>query len=138
MPGSSDANPDPHSGRIRQAMLPALDHKTAVKNYIKALNKGVLKVMSKMGISALQSYCGAQVFEAIGLNTAFIDKYFTHTTSRVGGVGIEVIAEEVQLRHDRGSLPDGCPHSLHRAATHVANGEDPVDPGLQRQRRSLS
>ena len=67
-----------------------------VGNYIKALNKGVLKVMSKMGISTLQSYCGAQIFEAIGLKQAFIDKYFTHTTSRIGGVGIDVIAEEVR------------------------------------------
>jgi glutamate synthase (ferredoxin) len=73
----------------------------AIHNYIKALNKGILKVMSKMGISALQSYCGAQVFEAIGLGQALIDSYFTHTTSRVGGVGIDVIAEEVRLRHVR-------------------------------------
>ena len=86
---------------IRQKAITGIERDKAIQNYIKALNKGVLKVMSKMGISALQSYCGAQVFEAIGLNTAFIDKYFTHTTSRVGGVGIEVIAEEVQLRHDR-------------------------------------
>ena len=53
---------------IRQGLLPGIDHKTAVKNYIKALNKGILKVMAKMGISALQSYCGAQIFEAIGLD----------------------------------------------------------------------
>ena len=66
------------------------------QHYIKALNKGILKVMSKMGISTLQSYCGAQIFEAIGLSQAFIDQYFTHTTSRVGGVGIDVIAEEVR------------------------------------------
>ena len=66
-----------------------------------------------MGISALQSYCGAQVFEAIGLSQAFIDTYFTHTTSRVGGVGIDVIAEEVRLRHARafGRQP-ARPHEL--------------------------
>ena len=65
--------------------------------------------MSKMGISTLASYCGAQIFEAIGLNQEFIDKYFTHTTSRVGGVGIDVIAEEVRLRHERayGRRPAG-------------------------------
>jgi glutamate synthase (ferredoxin) len=57
--------------------------------------------MSKMGISTLQSYCGAQIFEAIGLRQDFIDKYFTHTTSRIGGMGIVVIAEEVRLRHER-------------------------------------
>ena len=64
----------------------------AVHNYIKALNKGILKVMSKMGISTLQSYCGAQIFEAIGLEQAFVDRYFTCTASRIGGVGIDVIA----------------------------------------------
>ena len=62
-------------------------------NYIKALNKGILKVMSKMGISTLQSYCGAQIFEAIGLEQEFVDRYFTWTASRIGGVGIDVIAE---------------------------------------------
>ena len=57
--------------------------------------------MSKMGISTLQSYCGAQVFEAVGLDRAFVDKYFTRTASRIGGVGIDVIAEEVQRRHEK-------------------------------------
>jgi len=86
---------------IEHGLLTGIDREKAIQHYIKALNKGVLKVMSKMGISALQSYCGAQVFEAIGLSQEFIDKYFTHTTSRVSGVGIEVIAEEVRLRHAR-------------------------------------
>ena len=86
---------------IRQGMLEDLDHATAVRNYIKALNKGVLKVMSKMGISTLQSYCGAQIFEAIGLDPTFVDRYFTWTASRVGGIGIDVIAEEVRRRHER-------------------------------------
>jgi glutamate synthase (NADPH/NADH) large chain len=86
---------------IRHEMIVGIERDKAIQHYIKALNKGVLKVMSKMGISALQSYCGAQVFEAIGLHQAFIDKYFTHTTSRVNGVGIDVIAEEVRLRHAR-------------------------------------
>ena len=72
---------------IRQGTLAGIEREKAIQNYIKALNKGVLKVMSKMGISTLQSYCGAQIFEAIGLSQAFIDRYFTHTTSRVGGVG---------------------------------------------------
>ncbi|OFW36121.1 MAG: glutamate synthase subunit alpha [Acidobacteria bacterium RIFCSPLOWO2_12_FULL_67_14] len=94
---------------IRQGMLPGIDRDTAIAHYIKALNKGVLKVMSKMGISTLQSYCGAQIFEAIGLSQAFIDRYFTHTMSRVSGVGIEVIAREVGLRHERafGARPAG-------------------------------
>ena len=84
---------------IRQGMLPGLTHAKAVRNYIKALNKGILKVMSKMGISTLASYCGAQIFEAIGLSQAFVDRYFTNTPSRIEGVGIEVIAEEVAKRH---------------------------------------
>ncbi len=84
---------------IRQRILVGITHEKAVKNYIKALNKGILKVMSKMGISTLQSYCGAQVFEAVGLDKAFVDKYFTRTASRIGGVGIDVVAEEVRRRH---------------------------------------
>ncbi len=86
---------------IRSGMLQGIERQKAIDNYIKALNKGVLKVMSKMGISTLQSYCGAQIFEAIGLSQAFIDKYFTHTTSRIGGVGIDIVAEEVAIRHAR-------------------------------------
>ncbi len=62
----------------------------AVKNYIKAVNKGVIKVMSKMGISTVQSYRGAQIFEAVGLDQDVIDKYFTCTPSRVGGIGLDV------------------------------------------------
>jgi glutamate synthase domain-containing protein 2/glutamate synthase domain-containing protein 1/glutamate synthase domain-containing protein 3 len=86
---------------IYQGLLPDVTHKQAVKNYIKALNKGILKVMSKMGISTLQSYCGAQIFEAVGLNRPFVDKYFTWTASRIGGIGIDVIAEEAIERHRR-------------------------------------
>ncbi|MEK6529989.1 MAG: glutamate synthase central domain-containing protein, partial [candidate division NC10 bacterium] len=84
---------------IRQEFLPGLDHAKAIKNYIKALNKGVLKVISKMGISTIQSYRGAQIFEAIGLCKEFVDRYFTWTASRIGGVGLDVIAEEAILRH---------------------------------------
>src|SRR6267143_2341474 len=84
---------------IQEGVLAGLDRAKAVKNYIKALNKGILKVMAKMGISTLQSYCGAQIFEAIGLNRAVVDRYFTGTASRVSGIGIEVIAEEVRRRH---------------------------------------
>ncbi|OGK81913.1 MAG: glutamate synthase subunit alpha [Candidatus Rokubacteria bacterium GWA2_73_35] len=86
---------------IRQGLLAGLDHAKAVRNYIKALNKGILKVMAKMGISTLQSYCGAQIFEAIGLNRDVIDRYFTGTASRVAGVGLHVIAEEARRRHAR-------------------------------------
>src|SRR5437773_1311579 len=86
---------------IRQGILTGIDHPKAVKNYIKALNKGILKVMAKMGISTLQSYCGAQIFEAIGLNRDLVDRYFTGTASRVSGIGIDLIAEEAHRRHAR-------------------------------------
>jgi len=84
---------------IREGMLPGMNHKKAVTHYIKALNKGVLKVISKMGISTIQSYRGAQIFEAIGLDKAFVDRCFTWTASRIGGIGIDGIADEVVLRH---------------------------------------
>ncbi len=86
---------------IGQGIVEGVSREKATLNYIKALNKGILKVMSKMGISTLQSYCGAQIFEAIGLEQAFVDRYFTWTASRIGGVGIDVIAEEVKQRHQR-------------------------------------
>ena len=76
-----------------------LDYKTAEKQYIKSINKGVLKVMSKMGISTLHSYHGAQIFEAVGLNRDFVNDYFTHTASRIQGIGIDVVADEVNKRH---------------------------------------
>ena len=75
------------------------DYKTAEKNYVKAVLKGVVKVMSKMGISTLQSYRGAQIFEAVGLHQEFVDRYFTWTPSRVGGIGIEEIEREAVRRH---------------------------------------
>ncbi|MEP6919086.1 MAG: glutamate synthase-related protein, partial [Acidobacteriota bacterium] len=86
---------------IRQDILTEITRDRAVDNYLHALNKGILKVMSKMGISTLQSYCGAQVFEAIGLEQAFVDRYFTNTASRIGGVGLDVIAQEVLARYKR-------------------------------------
>jgi glutamate synthase (NADPH) large chain len=89
-----------------QDQLP-VDADEAIYNYIKAVNKGVVKVISKMGISTIQSYCGAQVFEAVGLKEDLVDHYFTWTPSRVGGVGLEVIAEESRLRHRQG-FPDGA------------------------------
>ena len=84
---------------IREGHLTGIDHKTACKNMVKAASKGVIKVMSKMGISAIQSYRGAQVFEALGLRQDVIDHYFTWTPSRVGGIGLDVIAQEVLMRH---------------------------------------
>jgi len=71
----------------------------ALKNYRKALTDGILKILSKMGISTLRSYRGAQIFEALGLESAFIERYFTGTVSRIGGVGLEAIADETIKRH---------------------------------------
>jgi glutamate synthase (NADPH/NADH) large chain len=77
----------------------------AEKRYVKAVAKGLVKVISKMGISTTQSYHGAQVFEALGLSQDFVDEYFTWTASRIGGVGIDVIAKEARMRHERGFPP---------------------------------
>lgn len=90
---------------IQQGLLVDVDHQTACKNFIKAVTKGVIKVASKIGISTLQSYRGAQIFEAIGLNQSVIDKYFTWTASRIQGADLEVIAKEAILRHSH-AFPD--------------------------------
>ncbi len=90
---------------IREGILVGIDHKKACQNFVKAGSKGVVKVMSKMGISAIQSYRGAQVFEALGLRQDVIDHYFTWTPSRVGGIGLDVIAQEVLMRH-RAAYPE--------------------------------
>ena len=87
---------------VHEGQLAAADHDAAVRAYIKACTKGVLKVMSKMGISTLQSYRGAQIFEAVGLDKAFVDRYFTWTASRIGGIGIDTAADEVIRRHRQG------------------------------------
>jgi glutamate synthase (NADPH/NADH) large chain len=84
---------------IRQRKLPHIDAKQVQKNYIKAIGKGVLKVMSKMGISTYQSYCGAQIFDAVGLSSAFIEQYFTGTATTIEGVGLLQVAEESVRRH---------------------------------------
>src|SRR5713101_2220611 len=84
----------------RDAYLPeGLDAQTAEGKFIKAINKGLLKIFSKMGISTVQSYCGAQIFEAIGLNHELVDRYFTGTASRIEGIGIREIGEETLRRH---------------------------------------
>ncbi|MCX6903873.1 MAG: glutamate synthase large subunit, partial [Verrucomicrobia bacterium] len=85
---------------IHEALLPGLDHKKACKNYVKAAIKGVVKVCSKMGISTIQSYQGAQIFQAVGLDKFVIQKYFTGTPSRVEGIGLDAMAREVRLRHE--------------------------------------
>jgi glutamate synthase (ferredoxin) len=106
--GCSAVNPylafETIDGMIREGLLAGVDHKTACKNFVKAATKGVIKVMSKMGISAVQSYHGAQVFEAVGLRQDVIDEYFTWTPSRVGGIGIDIVARETLMRH-RAAFP---------------------------------
>jgi glutamate synthase (NADPH/NADH) large chain len=80
-------------------LLGSMDPLKAIKNYIKASGKGVLKVMSKMGVSTVASYTGAQIFEAIGLSTELVNEFFTGTVSRLGGIGLDEIAAEVATRH---------------------------------------
>jgi glutamate synthase domain-containing protein 2/glutamate synthase domain-containing protein 3 len=82
-----------------EGLLAGIPRERAAANYIQALTKGVLKVMSKMGISTLQSYCGAQIFEALGLEESFVETYFTGTASRIGGAGVAVVADEALRRH---------------------------------------
>jgi glutamate synthase (NADPH) large chain len=97
----------------RAGVIPGVEPEDAVARLIKALGKGVLKVMSKMGISTVASYRGAQVFEAIGLSSELVDRWFTGTTSQLGGIGLDVIAEEVAARHARAYPPTGL-HPEHR------------------------
>ncbi|WPR88072.1 glutamate synthase large subunit [Microbacterium rhizosphaerae] len=93
---------------VRAGYITGVTPEKAVRNLIYALGKGVLKIMSKMGISTVSSYAGAQVFEAIGLSRSFIDAYFTGTESKLGGVGIEVIAAEGAQRHAFAYPEDGA------------------------------
>ncbi|MEU5684325.1 glutamate synthase large subunit [Streptomyces venezuelae] len=86
----------------------------AIRNLIHALGKGVLKVMSKMGISTVASYRGAQVFEAVGLEASFVERYFSGTTTKIGGAGLDVVAQEVAARHAKAYPASGVP-SAHRA-----------------------
>ena len=84
---------------VREGRIPSVTEEQAVANLLTALNKGLLKIMSKMGISTVQSYQGAQTFEAVGLSKAFVDRYFTGTVSRLEGLSIEGVAAEVDARH---------------------------------------
>ena len=90
---------------IDKGYLPKISHETAVRHFIKAVNKGLIKTMSKMGISTVQSYRGAQIFEAIGLKKEFVDRYFTWTASRIGGIDLKEIAKEASIRHHN-AFPD--------------------------------
>jgi glutamate synthase (NADPH/NADH) large chain len=92
---------------VLQGVITGITPEKAVKNLIKSLGKGVLKVMSKMGISTIASYTGAQVFEAIGLSQEVVDEFFVGTTSRLGGVSLNIIAEETIARHHIAYPPGG-------------------------------
>ncbi|MGH6679715.1 MAG: glutamate synthase central domain-containing protein, partial [Bradyrhizobium sp.] len=84
---------------MSEAFPDEIDGSEACKRYVKSIDKGLLKIMSKMGISTYQSYCGAQIFDAIGLAADFVARYFTGTASRIGGVGLDEIAQETVRRH---------------------------------------
>jgi glutamate synthase (NADPH/NADH) large chain len=92
---------------VLQGVITGITPEKAVANLIKSLGKGVLKVMSKMGISTIASYTGAQVFEAIGLSQDLVDRYFTGTTSRLGGIDLDIIAQETIARHHIAYPPGG-------------------------------
>ena len=102
---------------VRSGIIQGITPEKAVKNVIKALGKGVLKIMSKMGISVVGSYAGAQAFEAVGLSQEFVDQYFTGTSSLLGGVGLDVIAAENAARHAAAYPEDGPANAHERLAT---------------------
>ncbi|MBJ6802565.1 glutamate synthase large subunit [Geomonas propionica] len=107
---------------IQQGMLPGLDYKKGVKNFVKASIKGIVKTMAKMGISTIQSYRGAQICEAVGLHQSVIERYFTWTPSRIGGIDLDGIAQELLIRH-RKAYPKRVP------------ADPTLDPGGQYQWR---
>jgi glutamate synthase domain-containing protein 2/glutamate synthase domain-containing protein 3 len=98
---------------IREGELTGIEPASAMRNYLTALGKGVMKVMSKMGISTVASYTAAQAFEAVGIDRDVIDEYFTGTPTQLGGVGLDVIAEEVKQRHRR-AHPENPTKRVHR------------------------
>jgi glutamate synthase (NADPH/NADH) large chain len=104
--------------------LAGVDPRTAVRNYVAALGRGVLKIMSKMGISTVSSYCGAQVFEAVGIDDKLVRRYFTGTPGRIGGIGLAEVHAEVAARHSR-AYPANPAERSHRT----------LDPGGEYQWR---
>ena len=124
------------------------DPDLAQRNIVKALGKGLLKTISKMGISTIQSYCGAQIFEAVGLERRLVDRHFTGTASRIGGVGIDVLAQEALDRHAprlaRAAIGDAAARRRHlrlaprRRAPHVEPGDDRAAPAQRARRRRIA
>ncbi|MET8757134.1 glutamate synthase large subunit [Lentzea sp. NPDC004782] len=115
--GAAAVNPylafDTIEDLISQGAITGVPAHKAIRNYVKALVKGVLKIMSKMGISTVGAYTAAQVFEAVGLSNDLLDEYFTGTQSKLGGVGLDVLAEEVAQRHRR-AHPENPTDRVHR------------------------
>ncbi len=113
-------------------MLPVgMSPADAKANVVKAIGKGLLKTISKMGISTIQSYCGAQIFEAVGLEPELIDRHFTGTASRIGGIGMDVLAQEALGRHARAYphahtelLPVGGVYAWRREASATCGTRD--------------
>ena len=110
--GCSAINPylmlDSVDDLVVQGLVPDMESpEKAQRNVVKAIGKGLLKTISKMGISTTQSYCGAQIFEAVGLESDLIDRYFTGTASRIGGIGLDVLAQETMDRHASAFPGDG-------------------------------
>jgi glutamate synthase (ferredoxin) len=103
--GAEAVNPylvfDSIDGLIQDGLLEDVSYVEAVNKYVKAATKGIMKVLSKMGISTIQSYRGAQIFEAVGIHESVVERYFTWTTTRIGGVNLEIIEKEVRKRHER-------------------------------------
>ena len=92
-------------GSIEEGLIEGMEYPKAVANYNHAVLSGIIKILSKMGISTIQSYQGAQIFEAIGISKEVIDRYFTNTTSRINGIGLKEIQREAEIRHDNGFRP---------------------------------
>ncbi|WP_423924125.1 glutamate synthase large subunit [Frigoribacterium sp. 2-23] len=119
--GASAVNPylamETCENLVRSGMITGISPEDAVHNLIKALGKGVLKIMSKMGISTVSSYAAAQAFEAVGLSQEFVDTYFTGTSTMLGGIGIDVIADENKQRHTSAYPTDGSVIAHERLAT---------------------
>ncbi|HUJ25802.1 MAG TPA: glutamate synthase large subunit, partial [Myxococcales bacterium] len=148
--GASAVNPylamETVHDQVKQGLVPgpAAD---AEKRYLKAVVKGLVKVISKMGISTIQSYQGAQVFETLGLSQDFVDEYFTWTSARIGGVGIDVVAKEARMRHERGyppkrpiihtSLPAGGEYQFRSGGEYHLNNPETIHK-LQRAVRTGS
>jgi hypothetical protein len=128
-------------GRPAQGRCPAtLSAEKAIYNYVKAIGKGLSKIMSKMGISTYMSYCGAQIFEAIGLQKDFVEKYFRGTASQVGGIGVFEVAEEALRMHRPPSATTRCwrTHARRRRRVRLAHARRRAHVDARRHRQAAA